>query len=81
MGGTAFAFRVGTDEQMAKPPDAYPHSCGVDIAGQQTAHSSRHGTHTQQVARHRTTPRGAFWGQKDENALSMVVLCDLNVQK
>uniref|UniRef100_A0A183CQ67 Plastocyanin-like domain-containing protein n=1 Tax=Globodera pallida TaxID=36090 RepID=A0A183CQ67_GLOPA len=29
MGGTAFAFRVGTDEQVPKPPDTYPHSCGV----------------------------------------------------
>ncbi|CAD5212702.1 unnamed protein product [Bursaphelenchus okinawaensis] len=29
MGGTAFAYRVGTHEQIPQPPANYPHSCGV----------------------------------------------------
>ncbi|CAD5218069.1 unnamed protein product [Bursaphelenchus xylophilus] len=29
MGGTAFAYRVGTHEQVPQPPANYPHSCGT----------------------------------------------------
>jgi hypothetical protein len=29
MGGTAFAFRIGTHEEVQKPPENFPHSCGV----------------------------------------------------
>src|SRR5262249_11547054 len=29
MGGTAFAFRIGTHDQVPKPPANFPHSCGV----------------------------------------------------
>jgi hypothetical protein len=29
MGGTAFAMRIGSREQMPAPPDNFPHDCGV----------------------------------------------------
>lgn len=29
MGGTAFAFRIGTHDEVPKPPENFPHSCGV----------------------------------------------------
>jgi hypothetical protein len=28
-GGTAFAFRIGEHEEVPKPPEKYPHSCGI----------------------------------------------------
>lgn len=41
MGGTAFAFRVGTHEEVPQPPANYPHSCGVFT---QDAHTSISGS-------------------------------------
>jgi hypothetical protein len=43
MGGTAFAFRVGNHDQIPKPPENFPHSCGVfkhNIRDESFAHKS-----------------------------------------
>jgi hypothetical protein len=29
LGGMAFALRVGTHEEMPRPPDGFPRDCGI----------------------------------------------------